>query len=203
MIETGHLLIAVTVTVFPILAYLRRIHRYTIGHLAAIALFTAYLVGVAHYTVLPVRFDSGDELAGMEVSRLVSLVPFFLPGGGAPSGQVLGNILLGVPFGFGLPFVHRLAPQKVAIAGLVFAGSIELIQLGLDVLHVAAPPRSVDINDVVFNATGAALGVASFWLASRLYRSAFSGRALTYPLWAHFHRTFVGEARAERSIDGS
>ncbi len=79
-------------------------------------------------------------------------------------------MLVTVPFGFGLAFVRRMGIVSTLAVGLVFATAIEAAQLLANVLRVAIPNWSIDINDVVLNSLGVVVGVAAFVLASRLYR---------------------------------
>jgi glycopeptide antibiotics resistance protein len=75
-----------------------------------------------------------------------------------------GNVALFLPFGFLLPL---LAPGmdrwwRTAGAGFALSLAIELTQLAFPGL------RRPDVNDVLMNTLGAALGFAAFRLAARL-----------------------------------
>jgi hypothetical protein len=104
-VNTGRALILVLLGLPVLLLYLRRRHHLSAGHLLAIGVFTMYLLGVASYTVLPLRFDPEylalTRLPGMSPS--IELLPFFLANGDVMTrDQVIGNVLLGVPFVGGL-----------------------------------------------------------------------------------------------------
>jgi len=116
---------------------------------------------------------------------MVNLTPFFLGGDAMSSEQLLYNVLVTVPFGFGLAFVRRMGIVSTLAVGLVFATTIA------NVLRVAIPNWSIDINDVVLNSLGVVVGVAAFVLASRLYRLlAPYVRFRPGPL-EHFHASLV------------
>lgn len=79
------------------------------------------------------------------------------------------NIVLFVPFGFGIPFITKLQMKKVVIAGALFSVTIELLQSLTGVL-AHRTFRTADINDVIFNTTGAVVGYLLFIWFMRLYR---------------------------------
>lgn len=194
------IVLAVVVVVVIGTGLLRRVE---IGHLAAIVIFAIYLVGVANFVILPLRFDPDlAQAAGpTDVSRLVELTPFFLPGAEHLSNEQLYlNLLLTVPFGFGLPFVLSVSLRVVVVVGFLFSVLIETAQLLADYTHVAMPTWSVDINDVILNTTGVVLGVLGFVVAQEAYRAAFEGAptARMGP-WRHFHRTLL-TGRSPRRI---
>ena len=76
-------------------------------------------------------------------------------------GGIAGNLLLLFPFGF-LAFKYLDAPGRttsrvhvdVVLSAFVFSAGIELVQLFL-------PTRASDVNDVLWNLVGAALGSAA------------------------------------------
>ena len=108
-----------------------------------------------------------------------------------PLDHMFGNILLGVPFGFGLPFIRRMSVISVVAVGLVVSGAVESVQLVSDIWSVAAPTRSVDLNDVILNTVGVACGVLGFTIARAVYRVLFGRFTVATGLWSHFHRTMV------------
>ena len=79
-----------------------------------------------------------------------------------------GNVALFLPFGFLLPL---LAPRmdrwwRTVGAGFALSAAIELTQLAFPGL------RRPDVNDVLMNTLGAALGFAAYRLAARLRAAA-------------------------------
>jgi glycopeptide antibiotics resistance protein len=71
------------------------------------------------------------------------------------------NILLMVPFGFGLPFITNLRMKRVIVAGALFSIGIELLQL-ITGLIAQMTFRVTDINDVLFNTIGVVIGYTLF-----------------------------------------
>jgi glycopeptide antibiotics resistance protein len=168
--------------------------RLSAGHLLAVCLFAVYLVGVANFALLPLEFD--PELARavgpIDLGRLINLRPWFVGGTFMPADQAFLNVLLTVPFGFGLPFVARLGAPAVLVGGLLFSVGLELAQLAANAAHLALPTWSIDINDVLLNSLGVALGYGAFLAACAIYRAA-AGRlnGLGRGPWAHFHDTLL------------
>jgi len=175
------------------LAALAASRRTVTGRGLAVALFSVYLVGVAHFVLLPLTFNprAADEFGPIDVSRLIELRPFFLAGADVmPPWQAWLNVLVTVPFSFGLPFLDRVRGRQVLLAGVLFSVGIELAQLVADALSLALPTWSVDINDVLLNSLGVVVGFAAFRLVSAAYKSLRP--AVRRGRWAHFHDTLMG-----------
>jgi glycopeptide antibiotics resistance protein len=71
------------------------------------------------------------------------------------------NILLLIPFGFGLPFVTNFRMKKTVVIGTLFSIFIEFMQL-ITGLIANITFRVADINDVIFNTVGVAIGYILF-----------------------------------------
>ena len=82
-----------------------------------------------------------------------------------------GNFLLGMPFGFGLPFLARLTHRRVTLLGLGFAAGIEVAQL-------------------VF--AGTLVGYGVLWRAARVYQRLGWAGGARLPVWEHFHAVLLG-----------
>src|SRR6185437_12404629 len=80
--------------------------------------------------------------------------------------QLLGNVALFVPFGFLLPAAVRACrrPWALLVAAAAFSVLIETLQAIL-------PGHTTDVDDVILNTAGAALGFLAFsvaaWVAGR------------------------------------
>jgi len=164
-----------------VLLYLRLARRLPTGRLLAVALFMGYLAGVAAFTLFPLRLDAEyGSRAPFEPAIVIQL--FFLGGPEAMSpAQYVGNVLLGVPFGFLVPLVWRWSLPAVLVAGLGFSLLIEASQWVLTKLMVAYPSRAVDINDVLLNTFGVLIGVVGYALIRATYRALLAPAATTPP----------------------
>lgn len=189
--QTAGLAIAVFVVLAICMSYLRTRRHWSSGHLLALAIFATYLIGVATLTLLPVRFDYALEGRVAPWSVLGGFVNLTPGGYGMPGDQVVANVLLGVPFGFGLPFVWLLSAPRVIALGLLLSLGIESLQLLADLTGLAAPARSVDINDVILNTLGVVLGVLAFTMVGWAYRRLFGGYVVETGPWSHFHKTLL------------
>ncbi len=101
----------------------------------------------------------------------VNIVPFhFGQYGFTMQGLISGlyNIVLTIPFGFGLNFISRVKSKDFLIISLFLGVGIELIQLSISLL-LRYPYRVVDINDSMSNALGALIGYGLFRLFAWIY----------------------------------
>jgi len=87
----------------------------------------------------------------MNLSPLITLTPQDLK-------TSLLNILLMIPFGFGLPFITNYHMKKIVVIGALFSIVIEFLQL-LTGYVAKITFRSADINDVIFNTVGVASAI--------------------------------------------
>lgn len=88
------------------------------------------------------------------------------------------NILLLVPFGFGLPFITNHQLKKVVVIGALFSIAIELLQLVTGLL-AKITFRIADINDVIFNTVGVAIGYILFIGLVRICRHISHNRKIS------------------------
>ena len=131
----------------------------------------------------------------MDLGRLVEIRPFFISGGVAmPASQAWLNVLLTLPFGFGLPFVLNVRGRDILLIGILFSLGIEGMQLLADALYLALPTWSVDINDVILNSLGVFAGYAAFRLSSAVYRASIGRLPVRRGPWSHFHDTMAKRA---------
>ncbi len=148
-------------------------------YLLFFTLFCIYLYKVLDHTLfqfqslLLLRYFIPDlMLRGLPAEESVNLVPLVTLTFEDLRTSLL-NILLLMPFGFGLPFVTGLRMKQAVIAGAIFSICIELLQF-LSGFAADVTFRIADINDVIFNTAGAALGYMLFIAFVRVCRRAFS-----------------------------
>lgn len=113
-------------------------------------------------------------LRGQEAGKAVNLMPLMTLTPEDIKTSLL-NILLMIPFGFGLPFVTNLRLKKTVIIGALFSIGIELLQL-ITGLMAGITFRVADINDVLFNTAGVAIGYILFIGFISLYRRIIHSR---------------------------
>lgn len=76
--------------------------------------------------------------------------------------NLLGNIVVFVPLGFGLVGALGWNRLRVAVGGAVLGGFA--FSLMIELLQLALPGRTTDIDDLIFNTLGAAIGAAGYAL---------------------------------------
>jgi glycopeptide antibiotics resistance protein len=144
------------------LILLRRQRR---AYLFCFTLFGLYLLFVVSEIVFPIPWIRQPQPLVYIFSR-INLIPFnfgelFDYPPDMIYEQIFGNILLTVPFGFGIPFLVRFKPKYFPWLAIGAGLSTEIAQLGVSLL-IGGVYRSVDINDVLLNTAGALLGYALF-----------------------------------------
>ena len=132
------------------------------------ALAGAHLGVVAALTVVP---DGAGW--GLNLSPPVNLLPTrtiaAVAGGPARVYQLLGNVALLAPAGFLLPLAVPGLRRglRVVLVGAWLSAGIEVVQLVLTVVGTR-PSRAADVDDLLLNVLGVALGRAVLWLLARL-----------------------------------
>lgn len=191
----GVIIAAATVLAFGLIwaalvAVLRRSGK-DFAYLTFFTIFYVYLFKVLDYTVFQFQslivlklFNPRIMLNGMEGAEALNLVPLLTLTASDLTTSLL-NILLMVPFGFGLPFITSLRARGVVLAGALFSIGIELLQFVTGLL-AGVTFRVADVNDVVFNTVGTAVGYLAFLGFMHLYRQLPSRWALSsHPLLRH------------------
>jgi glycopeptide antibiotics resistance protein len=156
-----------------IVAFLRL--KKSFAYLIFFTIFYVYLFKVLDYTlfqfqslVLLKYFMPDLILNGQTAGEEMNLIPFITLTPQDLKTSLL-NILLLIPFGFGLPFITNYRMKQIVVIGALFSIAIELLQLITGVM-AKMTFRVADINDVIFNTVGAAIGYILFVRFVRFYR---------------------------------
>lgn len=154
--------------------------RQPLGKNLLLSLFLAYLTGVAAVTCFPVIYDAGvvekADVNLLPFATIASLIQSMFTGASysTPLLQLVGNIVLAIPYGVCLGFlVKRKTWWKLLLFAPLLSVSVELIQLILG-LSTATMYRAVDIDDVLLNTFGAWIGIGVFYLLPGCVKSFFS-----------------------------
>ena len=102
----------------------------------------------------------GLILKGQTAGKNINLIPLVILTPQDLKTSLL-NILMLVPFGFGLPFITNLRMKKIVVIGALFSIVIEFLQL-ITGFMAKITFRIADINDVIFNTVGVAIGYILF-----------------------------------------
>ena len=160
-------------------------------YLVSFAVFWLYVMAVVALTIFPIPVD-GQTVTMITKQRILftfsqmNLIPFqYLDffNGYVIFLEVIRNILLTMPFGFGISFVVKVRPKVVLLLAMAVGFLIETSQLIISLL-IAGPYRTVDITDIFLNAIGVLLGYGFYrvivWLYQQLLnRSGTEDRVLT------------------------
>ena len=158
-----------------IVTFLRLMKKKSLVYLIFFTIFYVYLFKVLDYTLFQFQslillkyFMPNLILNGRTADKSVNLLPLItlIPQDLKTS---LLNILLLVPFGFGLPFITNLRMKKIIVIGALFSIVIEFLQLVTGFM-AKITFRIADINDVIFNTVGVVIGYILFVGFVRIYR---------------------------------
>lgn len=166
-------LFIIVIIIFPFYALLRRPWKYEAGREWALAGFTLFMLALlalaldGNYTHPAAMLQSAGQR--LSAKTRINLIPFrsirtffrhfqfdlFMV-------NIVGNIVMFIPWGFGLPFLWK--KRQSVFSAVVFSAllplCIETIQLFIG--------RSVDVDDLILNFAGGMLGF-SIYLFSRKY----------------------------------
>jgi len=141
--------------------------------------FGIYLLYAVQVTFFPIRV-AGDFVDSMRQNSSwlsdINLIPFYIPQGYLENVDLIqfvwvqfaSNILLTMPFGFGVNFVGRFRRKDFLWLPFAVGFGIELSQLFINWI-LGYPYRVVDVTDALLNAAGVLIGYGIFRLFSRVY----------------------------------
>lgn len=150
-------------TVFLII--FRRRQR-SLSYLLCFSVFWIYLLLVIKVTLFPIPLFS-------EMADIMRQTPFMtgvnlMPGYFGPYAQpesigrsVILNIILTVPFGFGISFIARCKAKDFRWLSFAVGFAIEGMQLVIS-LAIGFPYRTIDVNDLLCNTVGVFIGYGFF-----------------------------------------
>lgn len=141
-------------------------------------IFIAYLTAVAIITLFPIIIDEKVEYFGN--STWYNIIPFktiiqTLQYGITTTAiaQILGNILMSVPFGvFVMLFLRNPKWWKMLLFALLLTVGIELLQMIIG-LAINNMYRTVDIDDIILNVIGTYLGYGIYKILPLKIRQQF------------------------------
>lgn len=148
--------------------------KHTISYLFCFSLFWVYLLLVLRETLFPIPL-SGDmfEVMRKEMPFMagVNLTPLYF--GPLADIRVVGreivlNIILTIPFGFGIHFIAQYRAKGFLWLAIGAGLGIEGMQLMISLL-LGFPYRAIDINDVLLNIIGVFIGYMLFKIFALIY----------------------------------
>ena len=133
-----------------------------LSYLLFFSIFWIYLLVVVKTVIFPfiINLDYGSP----RIMPTINLIPFYFGYCSIPEYCVLGivgNIILTMPFGFGINFLVKVKPRNILGLALAVGFGFEFSQLVISLVFRSGF-RSIDINDVILNAIGVLIGYALF-----------------------------------------
>lgn len=124
----------------------------------AFVLLVAYLVLLFALTMAPPAYVPRQRV---RLVPFVTIIRQFAKGGSGFLVNVPGNIVAFAPLGVLVPLCRDRLPSftSTMLVGVLLSAGIELLQLGFT-------QRVADINDVLLNGFGTAVGYAGYYLYS-------------------------------------
>jgi glycopeptide antibiotics resistance protein len=165
--------LGIVILLLVLVILLRRKH--SLAYQVFFSLFWVYIMVALDKTFFPIQINGQfvDVMRQEPLFSQVNLVPMhFSTYGLSVAGYfvIINNILLTIPFGFGLNFLSRLRVKNIFWLSFAVGLGIETVQL-LMTLILRYPYRVVDINDVWLNALGVLIGYGLFRAFARLYQA--------------------------------
>ncbi|HEY6021497.1 MAG TPA: VanZ family protein [Candidatus Paceibacterota bacterium] len=156
-------------------AFLRLRKKKSFVYLLFFTIFFVYLYKVLDYTIFQFQsllilkqFAPDLMLNGLAAGKNLNLIPLVTLTLEDLKTSLL-NIVLFMPFGFGLPFVTNLRFKKVVGIGMLVSIGIEFLQF-ITGFVARSTFRVADVNDMIFNTIGVAIGYILFVMFIRAYR---------------------------------
>lgn len=153
----------------------------SLSRLLFVSVFWVYILLVLQVVAFPIPIAKGlgDESTIFPLELpFVNLTPFYFGRFLTPDKivfLVIQNVILTIPFGFGLNFIAHIKSKNLFWLSIAFGAGIEAIQFLIALLSTSLgmgiTGRIVDINDAILNIAGVLLGYGLFKLFASWYRT--------------------------------
>lgn len=141
--------------------------KHALAYLFCFFVFGVYVLFAVDRVFFPIRIGELYVAARVTPEQFlwaINLIPFKFDFSELPNivlRQIFQNILLTVPFGFGINFVASVRGRRILWLALAVGLGIEAVQLVIG-LVIGYPYRIIDINDVLLNGLGVLIGYGIF-----------------------------------------
>jgi len=148
--------------------------KQSVSYLFCFSIFWIYLLFVMRETLFPISLSTYNaNIFGGEAYfwASVNLIPFYFGPLAALQAAWYGfilNIVLTMPFGFGINFLARLKVLCIFLIALVVGLTIEGIQFVISTM-IGYLYRVIDVNDLIANAIGVLIGYILFRIFAYFY----------------------------------
>jgi glycopeptide antibiotics resistance protein len=152
-----------------------------LSYIFCLTVFSLYLIFVIDKTLFPIHIPSpfGESWKiHLGPFSKINLIPFNLGTSNLRNSyqlrfflyEIFANILLTIPFGFGVSFVAHVKQRNFYWIPLAVGLGIEMTQLLISFI-IRFLYRAIDINDVILNAFGVLIGYGIFRVFAWIYLS--------------------------------
>ncbi len=171
--DRGYSLTNYVVGIWIILLILSWIRTRRLAYVTCATIFGIYLLLLIDKTFFPLHIAGGfaDMMRAAPFSSGINLIPFKFSQASELSDvirELVLNMALLVPFGFGISFLVPLKAKHVVWLAPAVGISIEAIQLLISLI-IGYPYRVIDITDVIMNTSGFLVGYGVFRLFAWFY----------------------------------
>ena len=163
----------IAILVFAVAAWRQWRKTRNVPYLFCLAVFSIYLIKLVDVVLFPIPLY-GQYAAEMRRETplfiRMNLIPLYFGEFGLSPNHfrsLIENILLTIPFGFGILFIARINKKFLYWLPLAVGLGTEGSQLIISEV-VGYAYRVIDVNDIIFNALGVAMGLLGFWCFSRI-----------------------------------
>ncbi len=161
------------IVILIILLVFMWVRKHNLSHLLCFFIFGLYILYAVEYIFFPIVVTGtyADSMKQEPWSSFINLIPFYFgPFGTLESSlrTLILNIIVTIPFGFGINFLIQTKPKNILWMALVVGLGTEIIQLIISLI-LGYPYRYIDINDVLMNGLGVLVGYAIFRIFAWLY----------------------------------
>ena len=142
------------------------------------AVFIFYMAALIAAVFFPIKFDQSRIKSYDDMEHRLQLIPFnttieFIKSSSAFNAfvQIVGNIVMTVPFGFLLPLLHKFRKKYMyVLTALLFPLCIEVTQLIIG-LSLGTLYRTADVDDIIYNFSGIMAGYALYKLMQKALKA--------------------------------
>lgn len=172
LLQFSEFLYAICLVILAVVLFILWRKKRSVPYLICFSLFWVYMLMAIDKVFFPIPLDAhlNDPFILSPWAR-IRLIPFYFAGN--PSVREIiealaYNMLLTLPFGFGINFIANIKTKKVLFLCVAVGVGTEMLQLIISVL-ISYPYRVVDITDTITNALGVLLGYLIFRLFGYIY----------------------------------
>ncbi|MEN6435785.1 MAG: VanZ family protein [Anaerolineaceae bacterium] len=181
-------------------------------YLFFLSVFWVYILVVLTMIFFPIRIP--QEWPGnitpqniLDIFSHVNIIPFnfgylFTANSTVIFEQLIGNILLTLPFGFSLPFLVYVPGRRIFWVALFSGLALEGMQLLIELLGIISGyGHAIDINDVILNSIGVLVGYGLYRTFAWFYRALTSRLRLpTSAMFQYLNKVTMQKTKANKQV---